>query len=387
MNQTITPKEAFEPTVSVGLDVHKKTIRLAALQGREWLLERTFATNNLGDLKKALSKLSKLGVVRACYEASGAGFRLQRQLTEWGIHCQVIAPSMIPKKPGEKKKCDRLDARMLAEYFDRNLLTVIHIPTAEEEADRSLVRCRFAFRKEVVRGKHRVVKFLDLHGRHFSGSAWSQKHREWLEQQEFATESDRLVFRSYLDHLRLTEAQLREVDGYILSLSKTVKYKDQVQVLCAFPGVSTLTAMVFLTELGDLNRFPSPQKLMAYLGLVPGVHQSGESTRRTGITKAGNARLRHVLVQASWKYRRPRFPYKGTKASRKLLPCWVLQQALKAHKRLHKRLVHLSNTRGQCIAIPAVARELACFLHYALQTLNRVGIQEQPCGLRGNSLE
>lgn len=388
MNQTITFPDILEQTISVGLDVHKKTIRLAALKGREWIFERTFATSNLTDLRKALKKLSKIGVVRACYEASSAGFRLQRLITEWGMTCQVIAPSLIPKKPGEKKKCDRLDARMLAEYFDRNLLTTIHIPTTDEEADRNLVRCRFAFRKEVVRGKHRVVKFLDCQGRHYPETAWTAKHRQWLEKQQFASSSDQITFRSYLDHLRLTEARLREVDGYILSLSQTEKYQEQVQVLCAFRGVSVLTAMVFLTELGDLNRFPSPHKLMAYLGLVPEVHQSGESSRRKGITKAGNARLRHVMVQAAWKYISPRFAHTATmKAKRQHLPAWALEQSQKAHKRLHGRFAHLSHTRGRCIAIPAVARELACFLHYALQTLGKNGLQKKPFGSRGNSLE
>jgi transposase len=353
MNQFITFPEIAQRNISVGLDVHKNTIRLAALSGQEWLLERTFSTSNLGDLRKALRRLSKLGEVRACYEASGAGFRLQRLLTEWGVSCQVIAPSLIPKKPGEKKKCDRLDARMLAEYFDRNLLTNIHIPTAEEEADRNLVRCRFAFRKEVVRGKHRVVKFLDCQGRHYPETAWTVKHRQWLKKQEFASKSDQLVFESYLEHLSLTEARLREVDGHIKDLSEQDQYRDGVRILCAFRGVSVLTAMVFLTEIGDLNRFPSPRKLMAYLGLVPKVHQSGESSRRAGITKAGNARLRHVMVQAAWKYISPRFSHTAKREKeRSELPVWVLEQSLQAQKRLHKRFSHLSSTRGKCIAIP-----------------------------------
>lgn len=374
MNQVITFPEVPQRMISVGLDVHKKSIRLAALSGQEWLLERTFSTNNLGDLRKALRRLDKLGEVRACYEASGAGFRIHRLLTEWGISCEVIAPSLIPKKPGEKKKCDRLDAKMLAQYFDRNLLTTIHIPTAEEEADRNLVRCRFTFRKEVVRAKHRVVKFLDCQGRHFPGTAWTLKHRQWLKKQEFASKSDQIVFESYLEHLSLTEARLREIDGHIKDLSEQDKYRDQVRVLCAFRGVSVLTAMVFLTEIGDLSRFPSPRKLMAYLGLVPEVHQSGESSRRAGITKAGNARLRHVMVQAAWKYISPRFSQTPkTKKQRSELPVWALEQSMQAQKRLHKRFSHLSSTRGQCIAIPAVARELACFLYYSLQTLQARG--------------
>jgi len=179
----------------------RRTGSRAALSGREWLFERTFSTENLADLRKALLKLAKKAPVQACYEASGAGFRLHRLLTDWGISCEVIAPSLIPTKPGEKKKCDRLDARKLAEYFDRGLLTKIHIPTAEEEADRNLIRCRFTLRRDVTRSKHRVEKFLDCQGHHYSGTAWTQAHRLWLEKQEFPTKPNSLAFRRYLDQL------------------------------------------------------------------------------------------------------------------------------------------------------------------------------------------
>ena len=370
MNQVIT-SQVISNIVSVGLDVHKRSISLAALQGRNWLLERTYSTDNLHDLKKALRKLSKHGQVQVCYEASGAGFRLQRLVTEWGMVCQVIAPSLIPIKPGEKKKCDRLDARRLAEYFDRHLLTPIHVPTAEEEADRNLVRCRFAFRKEVTRSKHRLVKLMDCLGHSYTETAWTQKHREWLKQQRFAAETDQLTFQYYFEHLEVTEARLRDIDGHIQKLSQTEKYRERVEILCAFRGVSVLTAMVFLTELGDPNRFASPRQLMAYLGLVPKVHQSGDSDNRSrGITKAGKSRVRHVMIQAAWKYIAPRFAHtKCSKTKRNHLPTWALEQSQKANKRLHSRFVHLSSKRGQNIAIPAVARELACFLNYALLTL------------------
>ncbi|MCW5872866.1 MAG: IS110 family transposase [Candidatus Eremiobacteraeota bacterium] len=271
----------FSPVISVGLDVHKKTIQLAALFGRDWLFERTFSTENLADLRKALLKLAKKAPVRACYEASGAGFRLHRLLTDWGVPCQVVAPSMIPQKPGEKKKCDRLDARRLAEYLAAGLLVAIHIPTSEDEADRNLVRCRFAFRKEVTQLKHRVVKFLDAQGKHYPAQAWTIAHRSWLANQRFALAADQMTYNFYLEQLLMTEARLNEIDMRIREMSVTVKYAQQVKVLCGFRGVDVLTAMVFLTELGDLSRFGSPQQLMAYLGLVPKVHQSGESGNRS----------------------------------------------------------------------------------------------------------
>ena len=146
--QSIHQNEATGPVVDIGFDVHKKTIYLAALCGRVWLLERVFDAADLSKLHQALKKLAKHGQLRACYEASGAGFWLQRQMTAWGVSCEVIAPSLIPVKPGEKRKCDRLDARKLAQYFANGQLTSVRIPTPAEEADRDLVRCRFAFRKD-----------------------------------------------------------------------------------------------------------------------------------------------------------------------------------------------------------------------------------------------
>lgn len=375
MNQIITKPTSTHQAISVGMDVHKRTIYIAALSGREWLFERTFSTENLADLRKALLKLAKKAPVQACYEASGAGFRLHRLLTDWGISCEVIAPSLIPTKPGEKKKCDRLDARKLAEYFDRGLLTKIHIPTAEEEADRNLIRCRFSLRRDVTRSKHRVVKFLDCQGHHYSGTAWTQAHRLWLEKQEFPTKPNSLAFRSYLDQLVSNEARLKEIDAHILELSQTSRYCDQVKVLRGFRGVDTLTAMVFLTELGDLSRFPSPHQLMAYLGLIPKVHQSGDSGNRSkGITKSGNSNVRHVLIQSAWKYCTRHTTGYTLLQKQKELPAWAVEQASKAQKRLYKRCQHLSETRGRCIAIPAVARELACFLAHAILTLKVKGL-------------
>ena len=161
-------------TVYVGLDVHKRTTFLTARLGGTWLLEKVFDTQDLSKLNKALKALAKHGVVRACYEASGAGFRLQRLLSEWGFPFEVIAPSLIPVKPGHKKKCDRLDARNLAEYFANGQLTSVRIPTPKEEADSDLVRCRFSFRRDITKAKHRVVKFLARKGRVHFATAWTE---------------------------------------------------------------------------------------------------------------------------------------------------------------------------------------------------------------------
>jgi transposase len=174
--------------VYVGLDVHKLSISLAACCNSKLVFERTFATVDLTELRKALKKLKQLfGQVLVCYEASGCGFRLQRHITEWGYVCQNIAPSLIPTKPGDRRKCDKLDARKLAQYFEAGLLTPIHIPTVEQESVRDFVRCRFAVRKDVTRAKHRIVKMLDRKGRitrampglPSTGIGWRPKSSIW----------------------------------------------------------------------------------------------------------------------------------------------------------------------------------------------------------------
>lgn len=205
--------------VYVGLDVHKLSISLAGLCEGKWVFERTFATVDLTELRKALKKLKQLfGQVLVCYEASGCGFRLQRHLTEWGYVCQIIAPSLIPTKPGDRRKCDKLDARKLAQYFEAGLLTPIHIPTVEQESVRDFVRCRFAVRKDVTRAKHRIVKMLDRKGRIYRGNAWTTKHRDWLASQEFHLESERLTFHHLMGSLASQESRLEEVDKQILAI-------------------------------------------------------------------------------------------------------------------------------------------------------------------------
>jgi len=179
--------------VYVGLDVHKLSISLAGLCEGKWVFERAFATVDLTELRKSLKKLKQMfGQVLVCYEASGCGFRLQRHITDWGYICQIIAPSLIPTKPGDRRKCDRLDARKLAQYFEAGLLTPIHIPTVEQESVRDFVRCRFSVRKDVTRAKHRIVKMLDRKGRIYPGTAWTTKHRDWLASLEFPPESDHI---------------------------------------------------------------------------------------------------------------------------------------------------------------------------------------------------
>jgi transposase len=350
--------------IHVGLDVHKRTISIAALQGTTVLLEKVIGTNDLATLRKVLKKLSTKAPLVVCYEAGGAGFALHRQVTDWGFTCQVIAPSLIPVRPGEKKKCDRLDAQRLAQYLASGLLTEVRVPTPEEEAARDLVRYRFTLKKDLQKARHRVVKFLRRKGfNYLDGENWTVGHRQWLTTIVLANVYDQECFEEKIFAVESLEQRVQKLERRIDEIAATEPYAESVQHLSCFRGISKLSAMVMVTELGDVTRFKDPRGLMAYLGLVPSVHVSGESKGGGGsITKAGNAFCRHVLVQAAWNYsRRPRIGVE-LKARQQNAPSWVVEHAWKAQQRLYKRFHHLADRRGRQIAVVAVARELGAFL-------------------------
>ncbi|MCE7871889.1 IS110 family transposase [bacterium CPR1] len=363
------------PSIFVGLDVHKKTIAIAAIPGAggAFVLEREVSATDLTALRKALTRLSATATVYCCYEASSAGFHLHRVLGQWGFNCQVIAPSMIPVLPGQRRKNDRLDARRLAEFYRSGLLTAVHIPTPEEEAVRDFVRMREATRRDLMRARNRALKFIRRKGIVYTaGGHWTVAHWAWLGKICLPIKIDQATLAEYLSRVDVLTAQVRELDRRIEELAKTEPYREQVRILCSFRGISTHTAMVLATELGDIRRFPNPRSLMCYLGLIPREHSSGERTRTGGITKSGNSHCRHVLVQASWSYRFR--PSKGIgKTCRSPLakrlegaPPWLVEMSWKAQKRLWKRYNDLCLSRNSCIAVTAVSRELAGFIWAAL---------------------
>lgn len=361
-----------DKAVFLGLDVHKKTIVLAALPaaGGDFLVERTFGTANLTPLHKCLKALSKKGTLFCCYEASGAGFRLQRLLSEWGFACQVVAPSKIPKRPGERRKTDRLDARRLAEYYRSGLLTVIHIPTAEDEAARDFVRCRAAARKDVRRSQHRVTAFLRRKGWAYTqGKQWTKAFWEWLHQIRLPLPWDQESLDHYVSQVEYLTRRLEELDQRIAELAQTDRYREPVRFLLGFRGIATYTAMVLVTELGDVRRFESPRRLMAFLGLVPSEHSSGEQRKQGAITKTGNTYARHVMNQASWAYRHQPALTVTIRKRQENLPAWLVDISWRAQKRLSKRYRRLASTRNSQIAITAVARELTGFLWAAMRRL------------------
>jgi transposase len=349
----------------IGLDVHQRSIAMAELGAdAEGPVVREIP-NDPKLVRRTFQRLKKESPgLRCCYEAGPCGFELERLLGQMGIACEVIAPALIPRKPGERIKTDRRDAAKLARLYRAGELTAIRVPTPEEEAVRDLVRAREDVRKDLIAARHRLAKFLLRHGRIFSdGKNWTERHFRWLRAQSFDHAGERTTFEHYLlqvDHLIDRRARL---EAEIAVLAAAEPYRAPVARLSCLRGISVLSSMVLLAELQDFRRFQHPRELMAFVGLVPSEHSSGASQRRGSITKTGNSHARRVLVEAAWAYRHP--PRVGPRARRALAdqPPHVVALARKAQLRLHRRYGRLV-ARGKRVqvVVTAVARELCGFV-------------------------
>ena len=361
--------------IYLGLDVHKESVTIAVLPIEAPAPTRVDRLpNDLSKLRRYLQRLAEPGELRACYEASGAGYVVQRALTAWGVHCEVIAPSLIPKRPGVQRKHDKYDAAQLARLYRAGELTVVRIPSEAEERVRDVVRCRETFQRELMKSRHYVLKFLARRGVVYrDGKAWSQAHLEWLRRLgtpngPLAPE-DRLVLGEYVALLEYKLHRRAALDREIEALALTPALATAVGWLQCFRGIRFHTAMVLATEIIDWGRFAGPRELMAYLGLVPRERSTGERERKGALTKAGNAHCRHVLVQAAWSYRfRPKLAA-ALKARQRGQPAAVIAQAWKAQHRLHQRYSHLAYRKRPQIAVVAVARELVGFLWAVMRRL------------------
>lgn len=366
----------------VGLDAHKKDIVVAMLvAGRAEPVEWRVA-NEEEAIRRLVRKLRRLapGEVACAYEAGPCGYALQRQLVAKGVACQVVAPSLIPTKPGERVKTDRRDARKLAELLSAGLLTEVHPPTPEQEALRDLARCREDAKQDLMRARHRLGKMLLRRGVTFhAGRNWTARHRRWLRDLRFEWEAEQVVFDDYLLAIELLEDRLRALDQKLEVLSQQEPYAEPVGRLRCFRGINTITATAIVAELHDFRRFRSARQLMAYLGLVPSERSSGETRRRGALTKAGNRHVRRLLIEAAWHYRHRPAVGLQLRRRRQGQPAAIIALADRAQQRLHRRYHRLVLGRGKPSqkAVAAVARELAGFLWAALSpdTHQRVAAQ------------
>jgi transposase len=357
-------------TTYVGIDAHKKDLFIAMLIGTERTPVTWTVPNESNAIRRLVRKLEREapGPVRACYEAGPCGYALQRQLTTPRVSCQVIAPALVPRKPGERVKTNRRDARKLAELLRANLLTEVQPPTPEEEAVRDLCRARDDAREDLQRSRHRLGKLLLRRGLHYHGRNWTRAHRQWIDRLTWAHDAERVVVEDYLLAIDQLEARLIELDVCLAAIAERDPYREPVAWLRCFRGIDTLTAILLLAELHDFRRFPSPRALMAYLGLVPGEDSSGEKHRRGRITRTGNTLVRRILVETAWHYQHRPGVGVALARRRKGQPARVIAIADKAQQRLCRRFRKLAAEHKPAPKIVvAIARELAGFVWAALQ--------------------
>jgi transposase len=357
----------------VGLDVHKESIVVAVADGglRGEVREYGRIANTPAALDRLLRKLGSDGMaLRFCYEAGPCGYGIQRQLSAHGHECIVIAPSLIPKRAGDRVKTDRRDAASLARLHRAGELTAVWVPDAGHEAMRDLVRARLDAVHALRRARQQLSGFLLRHGCHYGRPAWTKLHRRWLAGLKFEQAVHHLVLEDYIEAVEAAAARRDRLTAQIEAMLADWTLAPVVAALQTMRGMALVNAATLIAELGDLSRFANPRQLMAYLGLIPSEHSSGASIKRGGITKpapgseqgTGNT-ARRLLIEASWTYRFP------ARVSRELLlrqerqPKPIREIAWKAQLRLCARYRRLARTgKPANIVTTAIARELSGFV-------------------------
>ena len=359
--------------IYVGMDVHKSSINVAViLPENSKPTEEWQVVNEPRAVRRLIKKLKgmKCEKVMAAYEAGPCGYTLQREMRKEEIDCIVVAPSMIPVKPGERVKTDRRDARKMATMLRAGILTEVNPPTPEDEAVRDLTRAREDAKQDQMRARHRLAKMLLRHGFVFrEGKNWTKRHRVWLKQIRFEDETSQRVFEGYLLVAEQVEERLKRLDEHLDEVSQSVRYCEQVGWLRCLRGVDTVTAMTILAELHDFRRFKHPRELMSFLGLTPSEYSSSTRVKRGSITKAGNTHARRVLIEAAWNYRHRPSVSAYMRKRREGQPANVLAIADRAQERLHYRYFKLKEgyNKPHNVTVVAIARELVGFIWAVLQ--------------------
>ncbi len=322
----------------VAMDTHKKEHKVALHYPGEEQIVRFAIKNTVRDIKKMVSKIKKKSSadIEFCYEAGVCGFILKRRIELLGCKCIVIAPSLTPIKPGDRVKTDRRDALKLLAMFKAGLLTEVHAPDPKQEAARDLTRCRQSAQENLKRIRHQILKFLTRHGYVYTdGNHWTQKHLHWMRGLEFELPSLRDVFDSYFTEMQHCLQRLASLDKDVKKLAGSKPYEKIVGLMRCFHGIDTLTAITVITEIFEFGRFSTPGELMSYLGLTCSEDSSGQNQRRGSITKAGNKRVRRLLIEASWHYRHPYITRSRVlRERRKDQPQWAIDIADKTGQRL-----------------------------------------------------
>jgi transposase len=361
-------KEPVMRTVRfMGLDVHAETIAVAVAEPDGEVRSLGQIPNRPESIRKLVKKLGPAETLRVCYEAGPTGYVIYWQLTTMGVRCEVVAPTLVPTKAGDRVKTDRRDAEKLARSYRAGDLTAVWVPDAAHEALRDLVRAREAAKKDQLRARHRLGKFLLRHGRRPSAgmAAWSQRHLAWIRQVPFDQPAQEATRLDYLHEVEHGAARIARLEHAINEAVTTAPphMRAVIEALQALRGVAQLSAVTIVAEVGELSRFARAPQLMGYSGLGACEDSSGARTRRGGITKTGNAHLRRIVVEAAWSYRHRPAVGSALRQRQTTVSDEVKAIGWKAQLRLHARYRKLLG-RGKCQqqVVTAVGRELLGFI-------------------------
>lgn len=364
----------------VGLDVHAETIAVAVAEENGEVCSIGVIPNGVDSVRKLIRKLGPAKNLRACYEAGPCGYALYWQLAELGVQCDVVAPTLIPVKAGDRVKTDRRDAEKLARCHRNGDLTAVWVPDAAHEALRDLVRARLVAKQDQVRARSRLKLFLLRHGHRTPEGmkAWTTTYRNWLNSVTFEHRALQVAFLEYVaetDHAAERVARLEKAIEDAVN-DAPEKIRALIRGLQTLRGVAKIAAATLVTEVGDLSRFQTAPALMSYAGVVPSEHSSGAKTSRGGVTKTGNSHVRRIVVEAAWAYRHK--PRVGTelRSRQQGQSAAITGIAWKAQHRLHDRYCSLVRRgKHKNKAVMAVARELLGFMWAIGQQVEREGAQ------------
>jgi transposase len=351
----------------VGLDVHKESIQIAIAEtfGNYEVRHYGKVGGDMASLDKAVRKLRSTGSeLRFVYEAGPCGYEIYRHLSKQGYVCAVVAPSMIPRRSGNRIKNDRRDAEALARLYRAGELTAVHVPRQEDEAMRDLVRGREDAVKGQRTARQQLSAFLLRHGLRYPGkTSWGPAHMRWLADVTMPHPAQQVTLQEYINAVRERTERVERLTGQILKLLPGWRLAPVVEALQALRGVAPIVATTAVAEVGDFGRFDNPRQLMAYLGLVPSEHSSGGAVRRGGITKTGNGHVRRALVEAAQAYAYPARVSRHLLKRQEGIPRPILDIAWNAQVRLcgrFRRLMAKGKPRNKVVT--AIARELSGFV-------------------------
>ena len=351
----------------LGLDVHAETIAVAVAEADGEVRSLGVIPNRGESIRKLVKRLGPAEHLRACYEAGPTGYVLYWQLTELGVECVVIAPTLVPVKAGDRVKTDRRDALKLARSHRAGDLTAVWVPDAASEALRDLVRAREAAKQDQLRARHRLSKFLLRTGQRATAgvNAWTELYMAWVRQlryEQWGQEATRLDYLHEVEHMGARVKRLEEAITEAVKLASP-QVQEVVRGLQALRGIAEISAVTIVAELGQIARFENARQLMGYSGAVPRENSSGQRQQRGGITKTGNAHLRRIAIEAAWSYRLKPAVGPGLRKRQKDVPEPIQEIAWKAQLRLHKRYARLAAAgKDQRKIVTAVGRELLGFI-------------------------